>query len=114
MGIGHSAGAAARQLRRCHSPSSGWHGRRPACHGPAYQEPAYQAAAARPVVPEHGVAFLPMMPVGAALTPVSAHLAERVGARLLVTGGLVLMAAGLVLKPRGTLRDPWHPHRSES
>ena len=48
------------------------------------------------------------------MTPVSAHLAERAGARLLVTGGLVLMAAGLVLKPRGTLRDPWHPHRSES
>jgi sugar phosphate permease len=43
-----------------------------------------------------GVAFLPMMLIGAALTPFSARLAERAGARRLVTGGLVLMAAGLV------------------
>jgi MFS family permease len=44
-----------------------------------------------------GVAFLPMMLSGALLTPFSARLAERLGARRLITGGLVLMAAGLVL-----------------
>jgi DHA2 family methylenomycin A resistance protein-like MFS transporter len=44
-----------------------------------------------------GVAFLPMMLVGALLTPFSARLAERLGARLLITGGLVLMTAGLVI-----------------
>jgi MFS family permease len=44
-----------------------------------------------------GVAFLPMMLIGALLTPLSARLAERLGARRLITGGLVLMAAGLVL-----------------
>jgi MFS transporter, DHA2 family, methylenomycin A resistance protein len=44
-----------------------------------------------------GVAFLPMMLVGAALTPFSARLAERLGARLLIGGGLVLMTAGLVV-----------------
>lgn len=43
-----------------------------------------------------GVAFLPMMLIGALLTPFSARLAERLGARALVTSGLVLMAAGLV------------------
>ena len=44
-----------------------------------------------------GVAFLPMMLVGAALTPFSARLAERLGARVLITGGLVLMTSGLVI-----------------
>jgi MFS family permease len=44
-----------------------------------------------------GLAFLPMMLVGAALTPFSARLAERLGARLLIGGGLVLMTAGLML-----------------
>jgi MFS transporter, DHA2 family, methylenomycin A resistance protein len=43
-----------------------------------------------------GVAFLPMMLIGAALTPCSARIAERVGARTLVTSGLVAMTAGLV------------------
>jgi EmrB/QacA subfamily drug resistance transporter len=43
-----------------------------------------------------GVAFLPMMLIGLALTPFSARIAERAGARLLVTGGLVVMTAGLV------------------
>jgi DHA2 family methylenomycin A resistance protein-like MFS transporter len=43
-----------------------------------------------------GVAFLPMMLTGLVLTPFSARVAERVGARRLVTGGLVVMAAGLV------------------
>jgi EmrB/QacA subfamily drug resistance transporter len=44
-----------------------------------------------------GLAFLPMMLVGAALTPFSARLAERLGARLLIGGGLVVMTAGLML-----------------
>lgn len=44
-----------------------------------------------------GLAFLPMMLVGAALTPFSARLAERLGARLLIGGGLVLMTAGMML-----------------
>jgi EmrB/QacA subfamily drug resistance transporter len=43
-----------------------------------------------------GLAFLPMMLIGLVLTPFSARLAERVGARTLVTAGLVLMAAGMV------------------
>ncbi len=42
-----------------------------------------------------GVAFLPMMLIGLVLTPCAARIAEHVGARLLVTGGLVVMAAGL-------------------
>src|SRR5205823_13108786 len=44
-----------------------------------------------------GMAFLPMMLVGAILTPFSARIAEKVGARSLVTGGPVLMTAGLVI-----------------
>jgi EmrB/QacA subfamily drug resistance transporter len=44
-----------------------------------------------------GVAFLPMMLIGAVLTPFSARLAERLGARRLIAGGLVLMTAGLLL-----------------
>ena len=43
-----------------------------------------------------GAAFMPMMLIGLVLTPFSARIAERVGARLLVTGGLVVMTAGLV------------------
>ncbi|GAB3968167.1 MFS transporter [Actinoallomurus acanthiterrae] len=44
-----------------------------------------------------GAAFLPMMLTGTALTPFSARIAERLGARALVTAGLVLMAAGLAM-----------------
>jgi MFS transporter, DHA2 family, methylenomycin A resistance protein len=44
-----------------------------------------------------GLVFLPMMLVGAVLTPFSARLAERFGARLLITVGLVLMTAGLAV-----------------
>jgi MFS family permease len=44
-----------------------------------------------------GVAFLPMMLVGAVRTPFSARLAERLGPRLLITGGLALMTAGLAV-----------------
>ncbi len=44
-----------------------------------------------------GLAFLPMMLIGAFLTPFGARLAERLGARLLIGGGLILMAAGLVI-----------------
>jgi MFS transporter, DHA2 family, methylenomycin A resistance protein len=43
-----------------------------------------------------GVVFLPMMLVGAVLTPFSARLAEKLGARVLITAGLVLMTVGLV------------------
>lgn len=44
-----------------------------------------------------GLAFLPMMVSGAVLTPFSARIAERVGARRLIAGGLVLMTAGLMI-----------------
>jgi EmrB/QacA subfamily drug resistance transporter len=44
-----------------------------------------------------GVAFLPMMLVGAALTPFSARIAERLGARVPITTGLVVMTAGLAI-----------------
>ena len=42
-----------------------------------------------------GAAFLPMMLIGLALTPFSARIAERAGARLLVVAGLAVMTAGL-------------------
>ena len=42
-----------------------------------------------------GVAFLPMMLIGVLLTPFSARLAERLGARTLVTAGLLAMTAGM-------------------
>jgi predicted MFS family arabinose efflux permease len=44
-----------------------------------------------------GLVFLPMMVIGGVLTPFSAKIAERFGARLVVSTGLVVMAAGLVL-----------------
>ena len=44
-----------------------------------------------------GVAFLPMMLIGAALTPFSARIAERLGTRVLITAGLVVMTAGLAV-----------------
>src|SRR3954454_11015952 len=43
-----------------------------------------------------GAAFLPMMLIGLVLTPFSARIAEKLGARVLVTAGLILMTAGLV------------------
>jgi DHA2 family methylenomycin A resistance protein-like MFS transporter len=43
-----------------------------------------------------GLAFLPMMLVGLVLTPCSARLAERLGARTLVTAGLLAMTAGMI------------------
>jgi sugar phosphate permease len=42
------------------------------------------------------MAFLPMMLIGAVLTPFSARLAERLGARRLIGSGLLLMAGGLM------------------
>jgi MFS family permease len=42
-----------------------------------------------------GLVFLPMMLIGAVLTPVSARIVERFGARHVVTTGLVMMAVGL-------------------
>jgi EmrB/QacA subfamily drug resistance transporter len=44
-----------------------------------------------------GVLFLPMMLVGAALTPLSARIVEQAGHRLPIVGGLLLMAGGLVV-----------------
>ena len=44
-----------------------------------------------------GLAFLPMMVIGAVLTPFSARMVERLGARALITSGLVLMTLGLVV-----------------
>jgi len=44
-----------------------------------------------------GLAFVPMMLIGAVLTPLSARIAERLGAPVLVSGGLSLMTAGLVI-----------------
>ena len=44
-----------------------------------------------------GVAFLPMMLIGAVVTPFSARIAERLGGRQLITGGLILMTAGLAI-----------------
>jgi EmrB/QacA subfamily drug resistance transporter len=44
---------------------------------------------------ETGLVFLPMMLIGAILTPISARVAERVGQRRLITAGLVVMTAGL-------------------
>jgi sugar phosphate permease len=44
-----------------------------------------------------GAVFVPMMVIGAVLTPVSARIVERTGPRRVITSGLVLMAAGLML-----------------
>jgi predicted MFS family arabinose efflux permease len=44
-----------------------------------------------------GALFLPMMLIGAALTPFSARLVERVGPTRPIIGGLLLMAAGLLV-----------------
>jgi EmrB/QacA subfamily drug resistance transporter len=46
---------------------------------------------------ETGLAFLPMMLAGLAMTPFSARLLERFGARRLLGTGLVALAAGLTL-----------------
>jgi EmrB/QacA subfamily drug resistance transporter len=47
-----------------------------------------------------GIVFLPMMATGAVLTPFVARLAERFGARALVTLGLMSMTAGLLVISR--------------
>jgi EmrB/QacA subfamily drug resistance transporter len=44
-----------------------------------------------------GLVFLPMMLIGAAVTPFSAQIAERVGVRRVIRAGLVLMTGGLVV-----------------
>jgi DHA2 family methylenomycin A resistance protein-like MFS transporter len=46
---------------------------------------------------ETGCVFLPMMVIGALLTPFSARAAERVGSRTVVTAGLGVMAVGLAV-----------------
>jgi EmrB/QacA subfamily drug resistance transporter len=53
-----------------------------------------------------GVAFLPMMLTGALLTPFTARLAERFGARVLVVTGLLAMAAGLAVTALMPARTP--------
>lgn len=45
--------------------------------------------------PETGATFLPMMLVGLVLTPFSARLVRRFGARTMIVSGLVSMTAGL-------------------
>ena len=49
-----------------------------------------------------GLVFLPMMLVGAVVTPFSARIAERLGARHVVAAGLILMAAGLTMLAAAT------------
>ncbi len=44
-----------------------------------------------------GAAFLPMMLIGAVLTPFSARLGERLGRRTLIVAGLASMSIGLVV-----------------
>ena len=44
-----------------------------------------------------GLVFLPMMLIGAVLTPFSPRIAQRYGARRVVTAGLLVMAGGLAL-----------------
>ena len=44
-----------------------------------------------------GLVFVPMMLIGGLLTPFSARIAERFGARRVVATGLVLMASGLAV-----------------
>lgn len=44
-----------------------------------------------------GYAFLPMMIVGALLTPLSARIGERIGRKTLIVTGLALMTAGLAV-----------------
>lgn len=46
---------------------------------------------------ESGLTFVPMMVAGAVLTPLVARIAERLGARTLITTGMVLLAAGLAV-----------------
>jgi MFS transporter, DHA2 family, methylenomycin A resistance protein len=44
-----------------------------------------------------GYVFLPMMIIGAVLTPLSARIGERIGRKTLIVTGLALMAAGLAV-----------------
>jgi MFS transporter, DHA2 family, methylenomycin A resistance protein len=44
-----------------------------------------------------GVVFLPMMIIGAVLTPFSARIGERVGRKTIIVTGLALMTAGLAV-----------------
>jgi EmrB/QacA subfamily drug resistance transporter len=46
---------------------------------------------------ETGAVFLPMALIGAALTPFSARLAERLGSRTVIGAGLAVMAVGLAV-----------------
>jgi MFS transporter, DHA2 family, methylenomycin A resistance protein len=53
-----------------------------------------------------GLVFVPMMATGAVLTPLVARLAERFGARALVTSGLACMTAGLIVISQLPARAP--------
>jgi MFS family permease len=44
-----------------------------------------------------GVVFLPMMIIGALLTPLSARISERIGRRTIIVTGLTLMTIGLAV-----------------
>jgi EmrB/QacA subfamily drug resistance transporter len=44
-----------------------------------------------------GYVFLPMMIIGAVLTPLSARIGERIGRKTLIVAGLALMTAGLTV-----------------
>jgi MFS transporter, DHA2 family, methylenomycin A resistance protein len=53
-----------------------------------------------------GLVFVPMMVSGALLTPLSARIVERFGARRVITTGLVVLAAGLVVLAAVTSSTP--------
>lgn len=53
-----------------------------------------------------GLVFVPMMIVGAVLTPFSARLAERAGTGTVVTGGLAAMTVGLLVLAAVTSAAP--------
>lgn len=46
---------------------------------------------------ESGLTFVPMMVAGAILTPLTARIAERIGARILIISGMALLATGLAI-----------------
>jgi MFS transporter, DHA2 family, methylenomycin A resistance protein len=53
-----------------------------------------------------GLVFVPMMVSGALLTPLSARIAERLGARRVITSGLAVLATGLAVLAAVTASTP--------